>query len=113
MQKHLQIAALQQDLEQSRALQVIEGLVAQTDEEGLVGTLLENCASLRRVPGGEARAAYDRFDAIQLLVTFRKEVLEAQISPRKESHSLARALISRTPGLDLRFCCARCRGIRS
>jgi hypothetical protein len=113
VQKDLQIAALQHDLEQPGTLQVIEGPVAQTDEESLVGTFLENRASVRRVLGGEARATNNRLDAIQLFVTFRKEVLEAQILPGKQSHSLTVAMICSTPGFDLHFCCARCRGIRS
>jgi hypothetical protein len=63
--------------------------VAQTNPQSLIGTLLEQSASLERFLGVEPRTSNDRFDAIQSVVTLREKVLETKTLSREDHNSLA------------------------
>jgi len=82
----LEIPAKQQNLEQTRTIQVCERFVAETDEQGAVRTFFEQPTDGLDLGSVERPASNQGLEHVQPLIASEKEVIEAELSRRQGNH---------------------------
>lgn len=111
---HLEIAALQHNFEQARPLEIVQRLLAQTDDQGPIGAFMQQLA---RFHGGlrfEPMATGDGFDPIEPLVTFDQEMFQAKVLAGKDDDAVADAIVCCTRRMTrarFHFRSSCCRGV--
>ena len=86
MQQQLEISAKQQNFQQAGTIRIGHALVAKAYNESSVRALLQNFTDGSDLGCIERPASNHRLNRVQPFVKARKEMIEAEILPRKGDH---------------------------
>jgi len=113
MKPHLQVTALQQNFQQARALEVVQWLMPQTDEKGLIRALLQQGAKAQGLLCVDVQPANEWLNAVEPFIARLQKVFEAESASCHNHKGLIAACVVGATRSEGSPCSARSSGMHT